>query len=408
MDFQKIIIIYNSRIPTEKANGYQTFKTAESLIMQDKEVEIWGPKRFNIKELKDRDIKDFYNLLKTPKIIQIFAIDFLTLINFENIFSKHLKFISNVILTFSFSLGVLIRILFINNKETIFFTRDINIAFVLITLLPNIRKKIYIELHNFPSIKKRINRQLGILKRCAGIITLTKVMKKELINYGICNSKILYEPDAVDLSQFKLKITKNDARKILNLPKNIKIFLYLGKFHTLGKEKGIPEIIKSIHHIKLKEEYKIYIVGGPMDRVNKYFRIIQNYKIDLDKVVFLGRQEIKNIPLWLKSADILLMPHPKTIFYEKYVSPLKLFEYMCSDNPIIASNLDAIKEILSHRNNSYLVEPGSSKSIARAIKYLINNKSLSTKIAKKAFIDVDNYSWLKRGERIYKFIAKVT
>jgi len=408
MDFQKIIIIYNSRIPTEKANGYQTFKTAESLIMQDKEVEIWGPKRFNIKELKDRDIKDFYNLLKTPKIIQIFAIDFLTLINFENIFSKHLKFISNVILTFSFSLGVLIRILFINNKETIFFTRDINIAFVLITLLPNIRKKIYIELHNFPSIKKRINRQLGILRKCAGIITLTKVMKKELINYGISNSKILYEPDAVDLSQFKLKITKNDARKILNLPKNIKIFLYLGKFHTLGKEKGIPEIIKSIHHIKLKEEYKIYIVGGPMDRVNKYFRIIQNYKIDLDKVVFLGRQEIKNIPLWLKSADILLMPHPKTIFYEKYVSPLKLFEYMCSDNPIIASNLDAIKEILSHRNNSYLVEPGSSKSIARAIKYLINNKSLSTKIAKKAFIDVDNYSWLKRGERIYKFIAKVT
>ena len=408
MDFKKIIIIYNSRIPTEKANGYQTFKTSESLIMQDKEVEIWGPKRFNIKELRDRDIKDFYNLSKTPKIIQISVIDFLTLINFENIFAKYLKFISNIILTGTFSLGVLIRILFINGKETIFFTRDINIAFVLITLFPNIRKKIFIELHNFPSIKKRINRQLGILRKCAGIITLTKLMKKELINYGISNSKILYEPDAVDISQFKLKITNNDARRILNLPLNIKIFLYIGKFHTMGKEKGIPEIIKSIHHIKLKEEYKIYIVGGPMDRVKNYVKIMQNYKIDLDKVVFLGRQEIKKIPLWLKSADILLMPHPKTIFYEKYVSPLKLFEYMCSDNPIIASDLDSIKEILSHKNNSYLVEPGSSKSIARAIKYLINNKELSSKIAKKAFIDVDNYSWLKRGERIYKFISKVS
>ena len=79
---------------------------------------------------------------------------------------------------------------------------------------------------------------------------------------------------------------------------------------------------------------------------------------------------------------------------------------MCSNNPIIASDLDSIREILIHKNNSYLVDPGSSKSIAKAIQSLLKDENLSTKIAKKAFIDVDNFSWIKRGERIIKFISE--
>ena len=77
------------------------------------------------------------------------------------------------------------------------------------------------------------------------------------------------------------------------------------------------------------------------------------------------------IPIWLKASDLLLMPHPREIFYQKYVSPLKLFEYMCSNKPIIASNLEAIREILKHKKNAFLVEPGSPISISKGIKELI-------------------------------------
>ncbi len=406
MKFKRIIIIYNSRIPTEKANGYQTFKTAESLIMNNKKVEIWAPKRFNLRELKKQDIKEYYNLLYKPRIVKINVIDFLGLIKFENLFTKYSKFISNIILTITFSIGVFIRILFSDDRETIYFTRDVNIASFLITLYPLIKKKLFVELHNLPSIRFRINRQIRILKKCAGVIALTKVMKNELIINNLKNESILYEPDAVDTDQFKIKIEKNDARRILKLPTNIKIFLYLGNFHTLGNEKGIPEILKSINYLKLEEEYRIYIVGGPLDRVKKYMEIIHEYKIDIDKIVFLGRQEVKTVPIWLRSADILLMPHPNTIFYQKYVSPLKLFEYMCSKNPIIASNLPSIQEILEHKKNSYLVDAGSFESIAKGIEFIIRDKKFSSKIAKKAFNDVDNFSWFRRGKRINKFITE--
>ena len=79
---------------------------------------------------------------------------------------------------------------------------------------------------------------------------------------------------------------------------------------------------------------------------------------------------------------------------------------MCSNNPIIASNLDSIKEILSHKKNGYLVEPGSSLEIANAIYDLVKNPSLSLNIAAEAYKDVDDFSWAKRGLRINRFIAK--
>ncbi len=404
MEYKKIVIIYNARIPNEKANGYQTFKTAEALILNKQKVEIWAPRRFNIKNLSKVNLKEYYSLSSSPEVIKIKVIDLLSFISVDNFISKYLKFFSSQLITLTFSLGVLIRIILSNNKNLIYFTRDVNLAFILISLYPSIKSKIFIELHNLPSMKYRKKRYFKILKKCKGLIVLTKFMQNELIRNNINSNNILYAPDAVDVNQFKVNISKLDARRILSLPNDIKIFLYIGKFHTLGNEKGIPEIIKALKFLKISNKYKLYIVGGPLDRVNKYEEIIKQNQIDPNQIKFYDRQEINKIPLWLKSADILLMPHPKGEFYEKYVSPLKLFEYMTAKKPIIASNLKAIREILIHKKNSYLVEAGSPESISNAIKFLVENNDLAQKISRQAYDDVNNYSWLKRSKSIQKFI----
>ena len=99
------------------------------------------------------------------------------------------------------------------------------------------------------------------------------------------------------------------------------------------------------------------------------------------------------------------MPFPNTNHYRKYASPLKLFEYMCSNNPIIATKLISTEEILTNKKNSLLVKPNSPKGIALAVNKLYKNRYLSKKIAKQAFIDVDNYTWEKRAQRILKLIS---
>ena len=103
-------------------------------------------------------------------------------------------------------------------------------------------------------------------------------------------------------------------------------------------------------------------------------------------------------------ADILIYSGTrKSEKFKKYTSPLKLFEYMASKRPIIASDLPSIREILN-TENAILVKPGSAKALANAIKFALENPDFCAKISKQAYKDVQKYTWEKRAKRILEFI----
>jgi glycosyltransferase involved in cell wall biosynthesis len=85
------------------------------------------------------------------------------------------------------------------------------------------------------------------------------------------------------------------------------------------------------------------------------------------------------------------------------MSPVKMFEYMASKRPIIASGLPSIKEVLNDKN-ALLVKEGSSKDLAEGIKTILGNERLAEDLAAQAFIDVQEYSWPKRVGKILTFM----
>jgi glycosyltransferase involved in cell wall biosynthesis len=94
----------------------------------------------------------------------------------------------------------------------------------------------------------------------------------------------------------------------------------------------------------------------------------------------------------------------KTEFYSLHVSPLKMFEYMASKRPIVASRLPAIEEILTDNQNALLGEPGCPEDIAKNIETALSNTELSTKIASRAYTGVQEHTWEKRARRILNLI----
>ena len=66
--------------------------------------------------------------------------------------------------------------------------------------------------------------------------------------------------------------------------------------------------------------------------------------------------QTKKVPYWMHSCDILTIPWHWNEFSAFHTSPLKLFEYMASDVPIIASDLPSIREILSNGDNAILAK----------------------------------------------------
>ena len=123
-----------------------------------------------------------------------------------------------------------------------------------------------------------------------------------------------------------------------------------------------------------------------------------------DRVMFRERVSKKNLAIYQKAVDALLLPMPANQYSS--MLPLKVFEYMTSMRPIIASRLLSVEGVLNE-GNAFLFEPGDSMELARVISFVLSNKNESKKRAERAFADIKNSTWKARAEKIISIVNKI-
>lgn len=378
---KKITYIANARMPTEKAHGIQIMKMCEAFSDLGAHVELVIPNRKTpIKE----DPSVYYNVKKNFYIKRVFCLDFVR-------FGKIGFFLQSV----SFAIASFLYTLF-KHADFIYARDELSLYF-----LSFFKKNIFWETHT-PKYNFLTRR---LFKKADTIVSITQGLKDFYIKKGISAGKILVAPDGVDLADFDVNISKDKLREDLTLPKDKKIIGYVGKYKTMGKEKGVSDLISSFPEV-LKEVKDIFLllVGinkNELGEVEKFFKDLgiksENYKI----VTHVPRKEV---PYYLKASDVLVMNYPKMDHFEKYMSPLKLFEYMASGVPIISTNLPSVREVLNNKN-SLIVPPGDIEALAGGIKNLLENGSIASDLGKQALEDIKQYTWHKRARKIYeKFI----
>lgn len=375
----KLYYLANARIPTEKAHGYQICKMCEEFSSLGNQVELWIPARKN--DIY-KDAYSFYGLKNNFKVKEINSFDF----------NKHYKYLGRLsfwLQLFCFSL----KLLFIKiDRQAVIYTRDSEIGWIF-----NLKgNKVILESHNWPLSKGWLFKYL--IKKFDKIITITRGLKELFLAAGLPDSRIMVAPDGVDLEKFNVNINKIQARKKLNLPLNKKIALYCGSLY-LYSWKGVDILLAAAKIFP--EDYLVVLVGGEPNELAKIKK-----ESNGNNLLLVGRQPREEIPYYLKSADVLVLPNSgKEKISSSYTSPLKLFEYMASQRPIVASNLPSIREILNE-NNSIMVESGKTKSLADGIKKVLSDKELGDKISRQAYQDVQRYVWEKRAKNIINYIKK--
>ena len=214
---------------------------------------------------------------------------------------------------------------------------------------------------------------------------------------GIEADKILIASDGADLDDFKIGETKEECRKKLNLPLNKKLVLYTGHLY---KWKRVETLALASRF--LNEDILIVIVGGIKWYLSDFKNFVKRNK--LKNVLILGFQEYPKIPYFLRAADCLVLTGTqKSKTSEEYTSPMKMFEYMASKKPIIASDLPSFREVLDE-NNAIFVEPDNPQKLAEGIKKALNNSEFSQKVSEQAHKDGQRYTWDNRAKIILEFI----
>jgi glycosyltransferase involved in cell wall biosynthesis len=238
---------------------------------------------------------------------------------------------------------------------------------------------------------------------------LTPFIKKQFLTMGFPKEKLFVSPDAVDLTLFEDLPSKEECRRLLDLPLDHPIIGYIGRFQTMGKEKGIPELVEMMAHLSSVNGKRplLLCVGGPTTAVPTYLRRAESMGIPKHTLKFLDRVPNSEVPRVIKACDVCTIPWPWTEFSAYYTSPLKLFEYMAAGVPVVASDLPSLKEILRHDENAWLVAPGNPSALADGVKTLLLDRSRAKRLAVKARQDVKAYTWKDRAAQIIELIRQM-
>ena len=92
----------------------------------------------------------------------------------------------------------------------------------------------------------------------------------------------------------------------------------------------------------------------------------------------------------------------------KWMSPLKLFEYMSVKKPIISSNLPVLREVLKSNYNCKLVKYNNIIEWNKAINIIYTNQNYAKYLSNNAYNDfINNYTWEIRAIKIYNFYYEI-
>lgn len=168
--------------------------------------------------------------------------------------------------------------------------------------------------------------------------------------------RVIYNSIAKDF--FSSSYDRWSIRGELGIPTTSKIILFAGR---LMREKGIDTLLEAMGPILDSADAFLIFVGNRPPGQNELFnwmntRILENGWAD--RVIFLGKRD--DIARIMSAADVFAFPSRWEGF------GLVLAEAMASGLPIVATNVDAIPEILEG-TKSVLVPPDDPYALRKGI-----------------------------------------
>lgn len=376
-----IRFVMRMRMPTEKAHGLQIAKTLEALAKRGEHVELWIPTRRNPIA---KNIAEYYGLESEFVVRMLRAPDVIRYAGILRVFAYWLD-------AFFFLFA-----LFTARKDVgvTYYTRNPEVAF----LLSRFGAQVFFEAHNWPDTKGHLLRFL--LRRVSGIVANSGGTASAY--EGIVPAPIRVIRNGVDAEKFQIDTTKDEARKKLGLPEGKTIIVYTGAFYAW---KGVPFVLRAWkERFGDRDDTLLLLVGGDETHLLK-----EGALADLRSsrnVLLVPHVASLLVPTYLRASDMLLLPNmPLTTESSRYTSPIKLFEYMASGRPVIASDLPSVREVLSGETG-LLIEPGNTDSLASAIETLVRDRALGERLSHHARAEVRKYSWDTRAEALHKFLTK--
>ena len=216
-------------------------------------------------------------------------------------------------------------------------------------------------------------------------------IKESLMATGISGEKIVVIHNGVDLNKF----SERSIEDIALHPKDKTVVMFLGR---LSQENGPMEFLRAINNFSKTYDNFLGVVlsVGPLRR--KMEEYVKTNGLD-EKISFLGFVPDEELPSYLATADIMILPLQNIGGVSQVVT-----EAMAMGKPVITTNVGDVAKIIEHGVNGFIYEKDDLEGISDMLKRLHTDNELRERIGGNAsrFIR-ENYGW----DRIIKEYIEV-
>ncbi len=146
-----------------------------------------------------------------------------------------------------------------------------------------------------------------------------------------------------------------------------------------------------------------HLVGGRSEDIARLKALMPP-----DNLTFHGHRPPSELPEFYRKFDVAIAPYQKKIAVaggsgdiSRWISPMKIFEYMSFAKPIVASDIAVIREVLVPGHTAILVDPDNLAGWIRAVQRLMENPEERRKLGQHALANFESrYTWRSRASRI--------
>ena len=371
-----LLYVANVRLPTDKAYGIQIANMCAAFAEQGVCVDMVVPTRRN--PISD-DFFAYYGIPGSFRIVRMYSPDFYFPGGLDRIAVRIKDALSAAVLA----------VYVLTKSHAHIYSRDE----LPLYLLSFFRKNLVFEAHKYSLRRRRYYKRF--MRAGVRVIAISDGVREEFLKLGYAPERVMVAPDGVNLGRFNIQKTKQECRELLGLPQEKVLVMYTGHLYEW---KGAAVLADAARH--LDERFVIVFVGGTENDISRY----QKQYGGSDRIRLLGWRSHREIPLYLKAADVVVLPNSaKEDISRKYTSPLKMFEYMASGRPIVASDLPSIREILT-ADMAFFVRPDDPRALAMTITEAVYSEEADRR-ARLALQKVAQFSWRTRAGRIIEFFT---
>lgn len=367
----RILYVAASPVPSKAANSVHVVKMAQALGHNGHQVELMVPVPLRGKSHMDVPINEFYGVENNFRFTQ------------KTLWPTKLG-----VLFYALQAAIKAHL----SGAAFIFTRCLPTAFVATTL----GIKTLYERHSDFGAERVLNRcmyaWLARSSRHLGTVVVSQALKENFHEeFAVPSEKVIVAADGSDPLPFM------SAPSPFAKPERRLTAGYIGHLY---KGRGI-EIIAAM--AKQCPAIDFHIVGGTPEDIAYWTRELSG----IPNLYLHGHVPHAKTKEYLVNFDMVLAPYQKKVAVaggghtERWMSPLKIFEYMSSGKPLICSDMPVLHEVLQDGGNCILCPPEDVGSWVAAVNNLATDKERGQGLAAKALNDfITHYTWRERAKRI--------